>query len=101
MKMTVVRYRIKPDCRDENTRLLQSVFKELQEKAPDGVSYVTLQSGDGWYTHFTTVDGDGVNPITLLDSFKAYVAGVKERCAEPPHQANDVTIVGNYRMIGG
>jgi len=101
MKRTVVRYQIKADCVDENNRLLKDVFKELEAKGLDGVHYVTLQCGDGWYTHFTTVDNDGVNPITTLDSFKAYVAGVRDRCAAPPHQANDVTIVGNYRMIAG
>ena len=101
MRRTVVRYKIKADCAEENTRLLENEFKELQAKTPEGVRYITLQSGDGWYTHFTTVDSDGVNPITQLDSFKAYLAGVKERCDEPPHQANDVTIVGDYRMFGG
>lgn len=101
MKRTVVSYRIKSDRIEENTRLLKNIFAELEAKALPGVHYVTLQTGDGWYTHFTTVETDGVNPITTLDSFKAYVVGVRERCAEPPQQSNDVTVVGNYRMIGG
>ena len=66
----------------------------------DDIFGIARQLIDG--RHFgvlTTVDGDGVNPITTLDSFKTYVAGVRERCAQPPHQANDITVVGNYRMI--
>jgi hypothetical protein len=101
MKRTVVSYQIKADRIEENTRLLENVFRELEAKHLDGVRYITLQSGDGWYTHFTTVENSGANPITTLDSFKEYVAGVRDRCAVPPHQANDVAIVGNYRMIGG
>src|SRR4051794_31125948 len=63
MKRTVVSYRIKSDRIDENTRLLKNVFAELEAKALPGVHYVTLQTGDGWYTHFTTVETEGVNPI--------------------------------------
>jgi hypothetical protein len=101
MKRTVVRYKVKADRIEENNRLLEDVFKELKTKSLEGVRYMTLQSGDGWYTHFTTVDKDGVNPITQLDSFKTYLAGVRDRVVEPPHQANDVTVIGNYRMVEG
>jgi hypothetical protein len=100
MKRTMVRYKVKPEHAAENRRLVEGVFKELREKAFPGVRYATLQSGDGWVTHFTTVDGDGVNPITTLDAFKTYLAGVRERVVEPPQQANDVTVIGNYKMIG-
>ncbi len=93
MKRTVVSYRIKSDRIEENTRLLQNVFQELEAKALPGVHYVTLQTGDGWYTHFATVDTDGVNPITTLGFVQAYVAGVKLR--GPPQQSNDgATVVG-------
>ncbi|MGZ3409300.1 MAG: hypothetical protein ACXWKC_19625 [Xanthobacteraceae bacterium] len=100
MKRTMVRYKVKPECAAENMRLIEGVFQELREKALPGVRYATLQSGDGWVTHFTTVESDGVNPITALDSFRTYVGSVRERLAEPPQQTNDVTVVGNYRMIG-
>ena len=87
MKRTMVRYKVKPECEAENTRLIESVFKELRDKALPGVRYATLQSGDGWVTHFTTVESDGVNPITTLDSF----TDVRRRraasdCAEPPNR---------------
>jgi hypothetical protein len=35
-----------------------------------------------------------------LEAFRAFQSGIKERCIEPP-QAGEVTIVGNYRMLGG
>ena len=34
MKQTVVRYRTKPECAEENTRLIEEVFQELQARAP-------------------------------------------------------------------
>ncbi|MGZ5829366.1 MAG: hypothetical protein ACXWJW_12630 [Xanthobacteraceae bacterium] len=55
MKRTMVRYKVKPECAAENMRLIEGVFQELREKALPGVRYATLQSGDGWVTHFTTV----------------------------------------------
>jgi hypothetical protein len=99
MKQTVVRYKVKPECAAENTRQIKNVFQELAEKALPGVRYATLQSDDGWVTHFTVVDGDGVNPITTLDSFREYVGGVRSRLVDPPVQSNDVKVVGNYRML--
>ncbi len=99
MKQTVVHYKAKPAAIAENTKLLENVFQELHAKPVDGVRYLTLKLGDGSYVHFTITDGDGVNPITQLDSFRAYVSGVRDRIEAPPTQTNDVTIVGNYRML--
>ncbi len=84
MKRTVVSYKIKADRIEENTRLLENVFKELEAKTLRGVRYVTLQSGDGWYTHFTTVDSDGVNPITttrLVQGLRCRRKGALRRAA--------------------
>jgi hypothetical protein len=101
MKQTIVRYQVKPECAAENARLIKNVFRELSEKALPDVRYTTLQSGDGWVTHFTMFDGEGVNPITTLPSFREYVSGVRNRVVDPPSQANDVTVVGNYGMLSG
>ena len=100
MKQTMVRYKVKPECASENSRLIKNVFAELTHKALPNVRYESLQSEDGWMTHFTKFEGDGVNPITTLDSFREYVAGVRDRLVDPPVQSNDVKVVGNYRMLG-
>ena len=95
----IVRYTTRPDRADENERLIKSVFAELQAKSPAGVRYLALKLGDGSFIHFVTADGDaGTNPITSLDAFRVFQSGVKDRCLELP-QSNDVTVVGNYRML--
>ena len=99
MKRTVVHYRTKPETAQENERLIQAVFQELRAKSPDGVRYLALRLSDGSFIHFSTVDSDGANPISQLEAFRSFQAGVKERCSESP-QVSEATIVGNYRMLG-
>ncbi len=101
MKRTLVRYRTKPDRAQENERLIQQVFQELQQKRPAGVRYLALKLGDGTFVHFSMVESDdGANPIPALEAFRSFQSVIKERCIEPP-QAVEATIVGDYRMLGG
>src|SRR5262245_18747025 len=99
MRRTLVRYKTRPAQAEENERLIQRVFQELQQKAPEGVSYLALKLGDGTFVHFSVTD-DGASPIPTLEAFRSFQSGIKERCIEPP-QADDATIVGVYRMLGG
>jgi hypothetical protein len=57
----------------------------------DGVSFVHLASIE---------TPDGKNPLGEIAAFKAFQAGIKDRCAEPP-QASDATAIGDYRLFGG
>lgn len=99
MKRSLIRYRTKPERTEENERLIKGVFAELQAKSPAGVRYLALKLGDGSFIHFVAVDDDaGANPVTRLAAFQAFQSGVKDRCLELP-QSNDVTVVGNYRML--
>jgi len=101
MKRTLVRYKTKPELAQENARLIEQVFQELHAKSPEGLRYLALRLGDGTFVHFVAVEGaDGSSPLLGLEAFRAFQSGVKERCIELP-QAGDVTIVGNYRMLGG
>ena len=97
MKRTLVRYKTKPEQADENARLIQNVFRELKAKAPAGVRYAVLRLGDGTFVHIAETE-DGAPPIPSLDAFRAFQAGIKERCLEPP-QPNEAMVVGNYRML--
>jgi hypothetical protein len=100
MKRTLVRYKTKPDEAEENARLIGKVFQELQAKSPDGVRYLALKLDDGTFLHFVMVEtADGTSPIPGLQAFRAFQSGIKERCIEPP-RSGDVTVVGNYRMLG-
>jgi radical SAM superfamily enzyme with C-terminal helix-hairpin-helix motif len=100
MKCTIVRYKTKPETAQENERLIQQVFQELQAKSPQGVRYLALKLGDGTFIHFSTVEAeDEASPIPQLEAFRSFQSGIKERCVEPP-QSSAVTIVGNYRILG-
>ena len=98
MKQSLIRYRTKPEKTEENERLIKGVFEELHAKSPDGVRYLVLKLGDGNFVHFVSVEADA-NPITALAAFKTFQSGVRDRAMEPP-QSSEVTIVGNYRMLG-
>jgi hypothetical protein len=100
MKQTIVRYRTKPDMADDNQRLIENVFAELQAKAPEGIRYMVMKLGDGTFMHFVIVESDDdANPLSRLEAFQSFRSGIAERCIEQP-QAGAATIVGNYRMLG-
>jgi hypothetical protein len=95
----VVRYKAKPEKAEENERLIESVFEELRVKSPGGVRYLALRLGDGSFVHLVASEGVGDdNPLCELTSFRGFLSGITARCLEPP-QAEDATIVGNYRML--
>jgi hypothetical protein len=100
MKLTVVRYRTKPEMAEENARLIQAVFQELRAKSPDDVRYLSVRLSDDTFVHFSVAEtADGASPIPRLEAFRSFQSGLKERCTEPPQQT-EATIVGNYRMVG-
>jgi radical SAM superfamily enzyme with C-terminal helix-hairpin-helix motif len=98
MKLTVVRYKTKPDAAQENERLIKQVFQELQAKSPAGVRYIALRLDDDTFIHFSTTE-DGESPIPKLEAFGSFQGDIKERCIEPP-RSSVVTIVGSYCMLG-
>lgn len=99
MKITVVRYRTKPEMADENARLIQAVFRELRAKSRDDARYLSLSLGDGTFIHVSIAEtADGASPIPRLEAFRSFQSGIKERCIELPRQS-DATVVGNYRMF--
>ena len=99
MKVTVVRYKTKSGSSDENARLIKNVFGELAGKSPAGFHYVALRLEDGTFVHFAaTDDAAAPNPLREVDAFRAFQAGIAERCAEPP-QAAGATVVGSYKFF--
>ncbi|HEY1751028.1 MAG TPA: hypothetical protein VGG29_07175 [Caulobacteraceae bacterium] len=100
MKLTVVRYRTKPEAADENERLVQSVFQELRGTGREDVRYLCLRLDDGAFVHVSVAETeDGASPIPRLEAFQQFQPGLKARCAEPPQQSG-ATVVGAYRMFG-
>jgi hypothetical protein len=98
MKRTLIRYKTKPETTEQNQRLIEDVFAELQSKSPEGVRYMALRLGDGSFLHLVET-GEGENPLLGMDAFRRFQSGVRERCIEPP-QLSEATVVGNYRMLG-
>ncbi len=99
MKRVVVRYMVKPDKVEENRSLIEQVFKQLQDRAPDGLRYMVLQLADDSFVHVAETD-DGAPGLPSLDAFQAFRRGLGERWVEPP-QSNDARVVGNYRLKAG
>ena len=86
MRTVMVRYKVKPESAAENERLIGKVFEQLARDKPAGVRYQVFKLGDGVsFMHVSSsAAGKEGNPLTQLDAFKAFTAGIKERCEEPP-----------------
>ena len=98
MKATVVRYQAKPDRADENQRLIEAVFAELDEREPEGFTYKAFRLDDGVSFVHVAIEHDNDQPATLptVPAFQAFVADIADRCDVPP-VATGATIVGGYR----
>ena len=97
----MVRYKLKSDRVAENERLAKAVFEALAEQRPPGLRYATFRLDDGVsFVHLVSHDeADGSNALTSLAAFKAFAAGVKERCEEPPVRV-ELTEIGSYGFFG-
>ena len=99
MKSIVVRYRAKPDRADENQKLIEAVFADLEARQPNGFTYKVFRLQDGVsFVHVVTEHDDVDDRRSLQDvaAFRAFVADIGDRCDVPP-VASAATIVGGYR----
>jgi hypothetical protein len=95
---TVVRYQAKPDRADENQRLIEQVFLELEEREPKGFTYKVFRLDDGvTFIHVVIEHGiDSPDSLQAVPSFETFVTDIAERCDIPP-VAMRATIVGGFR----
>ena len=93
----MVSYKLKPNRVAENEGLARAVFEALKQEQPRGLRYATFRLADGVsFVHIVShEEADGANALTSLPAFKAFAAGVKERCAEPPVRV-ELTEIGSY-----
>jgi hypothetical protein len=95
MPHRLIRYRVKPEKVEENQKLIEGVFRELQAKSPGEVRYLVLRLSDRTFCHL--VD-DSTRTVANLEAFAAFQRGGAERRLDEPQQL-EATIVGNYRML--
>jgi hypothetical protein len=94
----VIRYRTKPECADENERLIKEVFAELGEGKPNGLRYAAFRLDDRVsFLHVAVLDGEE-NPLTSSPAFGTFQSGIKDRCVEGP-VPSDATAIGNYQLL--
>ena len=94
----VIRYRTRPECADENARLVREVFAELASTEPAGFHYVTFRLDDGvTFVHVATIEAE--NPLASSPAFDRFQSGVGSRCEEGPAAA-DAVVVGSYGVHG-
>jgi hypothetical protein len=99
MKRFIVRYKVKPGRAQENQDLIKKVFAELKQEAPAGVSYAVFKGLDGvTFVHIVSIaEGKVESPISRLTAFKAFQAGIRDRCDELPVTTDlEEVSIGSY-----
>ena len=101
MKRMMVRYKVKPERASENEGYIARVFEQLEREKPAGVRYASFKLEDGVsFVHIVSNEAaDGRNPLTELSAFKAFAAGVRDRCQEPPITV-ELNEIGSYGFFG-
>ena len=71
---SVIRYRTKPECAEENQRLVEKVYAELGSRDPGGIRYATLRLEDGvTFLHIFMTDSDAArNPLSSSPAFAEF-----------------------------
>ena len=93
----MIRYRLKADCVAENERLAAAVYEELRRIRPAGLRYATFRLDDGVsFVHLVSYEENtAADALTSLASFKAFTAGVRDRCEDPP-VTTELKEIGSY-----
>jgi hypothetical protein len=97
MSTVVVRYRTTPEHVEENQRLVEAVFAELNASDPGGVRYATFRLADDTFVHIAEVEAEP-NPLGSIAAFGEFQKDIGDRCIESPNP-QQATLVGQYRMF--
>jgi hypothetical protein len=93
----MIRYKLKADRVAENERYVRAVYEELRRLEPRGLRYATFRLGDGVsFVHLVSYeDEDSARVLSALSAFKAFTAGIKDRCDELP-VTDELKEIGSY-----
>jgi len=85
-RLTIVRYKVKPEAVSENDALSRAVFDRVRKDQPEGVTYGLFREEDGRsFTHiFVNMREDSSDAVTALPEFEAFGAEIGARCEMPP-----------------
>jgi quinol monooxygenase YgiN len=99
-RITLVRYKTKPDRTDENEALARAVHEDLRAAAPSGLAYLLFRDGTEFVHLFVNARDDDAEILTGLPAFKAYVANILDRCEAPPEQTRlSMTLLESYGLL--
>jgi hypothetical protein len=99
MATTVTQYQVKPERAEENQRLIEAVFAELDRSEPEGFTVKVFRLEDGVrFVHVVIEHDDVDHPDSLqaMPVFQAFVANIGDRCDVPP-AISGATVVGGFR----
>jgi hypothetical protein len=97
----MVQYKVKADRVAENEGYVRAVYEALHQARPPGLRYATFRLADGVsFIHLVSHEAaDGANALTALPAFKAFTAGIRERCEVPPVTV-ELEEIGSYGFFG-
>ncbi|MEP6619707.1 MAG: hypothetical protein ABJE47_10335 [bacterium] len=85
MKQIMIRYTVRQERADENTRLIEDVFESLRRGAPRGLTYASYRLDDGvTFVHVASISDPDNNPLRHLAAFQSFTAGIGDRCDAAP-----------------
>jgi hypothetical protein len=93
-RAVVVRYRFKPGALQQNLQLVRAVYDELAAIRPEGLRYSSYRVQERTFVHVALIEGTD-NPLDAVPAFQGFIAGIAERCEDPPETAGG-ELVGSY-----
>ena len=87
MRTVLVRYQVRPEAATENEELIRKVFAQLARDKPAGLRYQAFKLDDGVsFVHVASSEADGpqASPLPGLETFRQFIADLKDRCVEQP-----------------
>jgi hypothetical protein len=99
-RVTLVRYKTKPEGADANEALSRAVFAELRRTAPAHVAYALFRNGCDFAHVFINAETDDSSAVTELPSFKAFTKDAEARWEAPPETIRlGMRLVESYGLM--
>jgi hypothetical protein len=98
-RVTIVRYKVKPESVAENEALSHAVFDRVRRDGLQGISYGLFKEADGQsFIHvFVNLREDDSDVLTATPEFEAFTAEISARCLIPPQVMREsVALVDSY-----